>query len=74
MPLIHYLNLAGYDCPVPQIETKKALSQIAYGDLLQITVTNPICYNAILEMAGHLGYSIISNSNNGSAYTITIKK
>ena len=74
MQLIHYLNLTGYDCPVPQIETKKALNQIAYGDLLQVTVSNPVCYNAILEMARHLGYLIISNNNNGSTYTITIKK
>ena len=74
MPLIHYLNLSGYNCPVPQIETKKALGNIAYGDLLQITVTNPICYNAILELVPRLGYNILSNIKNGNSFIITIRK
>ena len=74
MPLIHYLNLSGYNCPVPQIETKKALGKIAYGDLLQVTVTNPICYNAILELVPALGYSIISNTKTGNSFVITIRK
>ena len=74
MPLLYYLNLSGYNCPVPQIETKKALGNIAYGDLLQVSVTNPICYNAILEMMSYLGHTIISNFKNGNSFIITIKK
>ena len=74
MALIHYLNLSGYNCPVPQIETKKALWGLAYGDLLQVTVTNPICYNAILDIIPNLGYTIISGINTGNSFIITIKK
>ena len=74
MPLIHYLDLSGYNCPTPQIETKKALNDIAYGDLLQVTVTNPICYNAILELVHYLGYTVLSNIKNGNSFIITIRK
>ena len=74
MPLIHYLNLSYYNCPVPQIETKKALDSIGYGDLLQVTVTNPICYNAILELVRYLGYTVLSNIKNGNSFVITIRK
>ena len=74
MPLIHYLDLSGYNCPTPQIETKKALNDIAYGDLLQVIVTNPICYSAILELVPALGYTVLSNNKNGNSFIITIRK
>ena len=74
MALIYYLNLSGYNCPVPQIETKKALGNIAYGDLLQVILTNPICYNAILELVPALGYTILSNTKTGNSFVITIRK
>ena len=74
MPLIYYLNLTGYNCPTPQIETKKALNNIAYGDFLEITVSHLACYNAIIEMAQNLGHRIISSINNGNSYVIVVRK
>ncbi len=68
------LNLSGYNCPVPQIETKKALWGLAYGDLLQVILTNPICYNAILELVPALGYTILSNTKTGNSFVIMIRK
>ena len=74
MPLIYYLNLAGYNCPTPQIEAKKALNNMAYGDLLEITVTNPVCHNAILDMIPNSGHTIMSHYNTGNSFVITIRK
>ncbi len=37
----HEVDLSGLNCPLPILRTKAALTKMAPGDVLKITVTNP---------------------------------
>lgn len=41
IPFQHELNLSGLNCPLPILKTKKALSQMHSGELLQVSCTDP---------------------------------
>jgi len=74
MPLMHTLNLLGLNCPIPQIETKKALNKIPAGDYLKVYVSTFPCFDSIIQIANSLGYIIISSGQIPNGYEIVIKK
>ncbi len=49
------LNMAGKTCPVPVIETKKALAAAAPGSQLQVLVDNDIARQNLSRLAAKLG-------------------
>lgn len=50
------INLSGLRCPLPVLRTKKALSEMAPGQLLRVFSTDPESRHdipAFAQMAGH---------------------
>ena len=74
MPLMHILNLLGFNCPIPQIKTKQALNQLPYGDYLKVWVSTYPCFESIIQISNSLGYTIIISGQISNGYEIVIKK
>ena len=71
----HYkLDVTGYVCPHPQIYTKKALSKIQSGDLLEVMFDNPSSGESIATMCENAGDEIVSQDKTGGSFVWNILK
>jgi tRNA 2-thiouridine synthesizing protein A len=68
------LNLRGLKCPLPALRTKKALAAMASGDLLTIECTDPLTAIDIPNLLRETGDRLESKSQDGDAFTYTIRK
>ncbi|CQR71177.1 sulfur transfer protein SirA [Sporomusa ovata DSM 2662] len=64
------LDLRGLSCPVPLLETKKALEEAA---VVTITVDEPAARENIIKFAKSRKYQVESSSSGGE-YTLIIRK
>lgn len=53
----HEIDLSGLNCPLPILRTKAALTKVASGEVLRITVTNPDSVREIDAFAKQSGGS-----------------
>jgi len=68
------INCCGETCPVPLVETRKALRKAAEGDIIEITGTHPASKKEIPMAVKALGYTLLSVEEEGSSWKIRIKK
>ncbi|NLE09685.1 MAG: sulfurtransferase TusA family protein [Dehalococcoidales bacterium] len=68
------INCCGETCPVPLVETRKALRKAAEGDIIEITGTHPASKKEIPMAVKALGYTLLSVEDEGSSWKIRIKK
>lgn len=54
------LNLLGYLCPVPVTETRKALSEMSAGSVLELHCDDPDVSHDIPALVKRIGSEIIS--------------
>lgn len=63
------IDLRGLNCPLPVLKTKKALSEMAIGELLHATTTDPmsvIDFTVFCEKSGHVLESKSENTIDGA--------
>lgn len=65
------INALGKVCPLPVIETKKALEE---NDTVETTVDNEIAAQNLKKMAGQLGYDYQVEQNDAQSFTVRISK
>ncbi len=70
----YMLDVKGYVCPHPQIYTKKALSKINTGDVLQVIFDNPSSGESISTMCDNTGDEIIEKKTEGGKFLWNIQK
>ena len=68
------IDVSGETCPVPLVETRKALRKAADGDIVEITGTHPASKEEIPMAANALGVEIISVDQPGEQWIIKLKK
>ena len=68
------VDVIGESCPVPLVETRKALKKAASGDTIVITGTNPASRKEIPMAAKALSVAIVSDEQSGDTWTITLRK
>ena len=68
------VNVVGESCPVPLVETRKALKKAVSGDIIEITGTNPASKKEIPMAANALSVKIISDEQEGDVWTIKLQK
>ena len=66
------INALGWQCPKPIIATKKALDNMAEGEVLTI-VDNKIALDNLVDFANSLGYQV-SYEEEGGIYNVTTVK
>ncbi len=71
---VYTLDVTGYVCPHPQIYTKKALSKIKGGDILEVIFDNPSSAESVSAMCDNQGDEILEKSADGGKYVFKIEK
>ncbi|MBT3307413.1 MAG: sulfurtransferase TusA family protein [Alphaproteobacteria bacterium] len=68
------LDCIGDSCPRPQLMTKKALSDAAPGDVIEVLVDNPSSVEAIPPMMNDLGASHLETVKAARCWEIYVQK
>ena len=68
------VDCMGETCPVPLVETRKALRKAAYGDVVEVKGTHPASKKEIPMAVKALGLKLLGIEEDGSTWTIRIQK
>ena len=68
------LDTSGLTCPMPILSVKKALKELATGDILRITATDPGSVNDFEAFAKQTGNELLESITEGEAFVFRIKK
>ena len=68
------LDCLGLYCPEPVFNTRLALDEMEIGQILEVVADDPAAESDIKSLVKHLGQEILSNTKEGNAIRIVIKK
>ncbi|MDA8325946.1 MAG: sulfurtransferase TusA family protein [Nitrospiraceae bacterium] len=68
------LDVKGLTCPMPVIKTKKAVSELKTGEVLNVLATDPASKNDIPALIGRLGGTVLSISEREGVISFQIQK
>ena len=68
------LDCRGLNCPLPVLKTKKAMDEMAAGEILKMISTDPGSQNDVTAWAKRTGNEIMSANNEGTDFVYYIKK
>lgn len=68
------IEVSGETCPVPLVETRKALRKASPGDIVKVTGTHPPSKKEIPMAVESLGLEVVDITEEGGVWTIKIKR
>lgn len=68
------VDCRGKNCPVPLVETRKAIKKASVGDVVEVTGTHPSSKKEIPMAVSALGQELVDIKDDGGEWTIRIKK
>lgn len=68
------IDCKGLTCPLPVVKTKKALSQIATGQVLEVAATDPGSKSDIPALVRNMGSEILETRDEQGAVVFLIRK
>jgi tRNA 2-thiouridine synthesizing protein A len=68
------LDARGLNCPLPILRAKKTLNELASGQVLKITSTDPGSVKDFAAFAKQTGNELLSSTESGGEYTFFLKK
>ncbi|KAB2313000.1 sulfurtransferase TusA family protein [Betaproteobacteria bacterium SCN2] len=68
------LDARGLNCPLPILRTKKALAEMASGEILKVLATDPGSVKDMQAFAKQTGNDLINSAEAGGEYTFFMKK
>ena len=68
------IDCKGETCPVPLVETRKALRQAKKGDIVEVVGTHPSSKKEIPMAVKALGLELMGVEEEGEVWKIRIKK
>jgi len=68
------VNCKGETCPVPLVETRKALRKAKEGDIVEVIGTHPASKKEIPMAVKALGLELIGVQEEGGVWKIRIRK
>ncbi|MGX7741341.1 sulfurtransferase TusA family protein [Rhodopseudomonas parapalustris] len=68
------LDLTGLKCPLPVLKTRKALTRLAFGDVLEVRCTDPMALIDIPVLIGETGDRITSSERRDEVIVFVIEK
>ncbi|MBL4763142.1 MAG: sulfurtransferase TusA family protein [Gammaproteobacteria bacterium] len=69
----HTLNAEGMLCPMPVIKAQNKIIQLAAGDILEVSCTDPGVRNDIPAWCRINGHTVIDQAEENNIITITIQ-
>ena len=68
------VDCVGETCPVPLVETRKALRKAAEGDIVEVIGTHPASKKEIPMAVKALGLKLLNVEESGNTWKIRIQK
>ena len=68
------LDARGLSCPLPILKTKKALSDLASGQVLKVVSTDPGSIKDMQAFSNQTGNPLVSQSEQGKEYVFFLRK
>jgi tRNA 2-thiouridine synthesizing protein A len=68
------LDARGLNCPLPILKTKKALAEMASGDVLRVQATDPGSVRDFQAFAKQTGNELLSQSQEDTVFTFFMKR
>jgi tRNA 2-thiouridine synthesizing protein A len=68
------LDASGLNCPLPILRTKKALAELAAGQVLKVVATDPGSVKDMQAFAKQTGNELMSSAEAGGKYQFFLKK
>lgn len=68
------VDVRGETCPVPLVETRKAIKKAVEGDIIEITGTNLVSKKEIPMAADAMSIKIIGEEQTGDVWKIRLQK
>ena len=68
------VDCLGDSCPRPQLMTKKAISQVAVGEVIQVLVDNPSSVEALPPMCDELNATHLDTVKDARCWRVYIRK
>jgi tRNA 2-thiouridine synthesizing protein A len=68
------LDARGMNCPLPIPGTRKALNQLAGGEVLEVIATNPGAVRDMAAFCTRTGNRLISSNEDGGSFVFMIEK
>ncbi|MFO7917714.1 MAG: sulfurtransferase TusA family protein [Anaerolineae bacterium] len=68
------VNVRGETCPVPLVETRKALRKAAEGDIVEVVGTHPASKKEIPMAVEALGLELLDIEGEDEDWTIRIRR
>ena len=68
------VDCVGETCPVPLVETRKALRKASDGDIIEVTGTHPASKKEIPMAVKALGLKLLDVEESGKTWKIRIQK
>ena len=68
------LDAKGLNCPLPILKSKKALKDMAAGQVLEVLSTDPGSVADFQAFSRTTGNELVEHSEEGGVYTFLIKK
>ena len=72
--IAYRLDARGMNCPLPILHTRKAINQLAAGQLLEITATDPGAVRDMASFCDQTGNRLVSSSAANECYVFLIEK
>ncbi|KRB73584.1 sulfurtransferase TusA family protein [Noviherbaspirillum sp. Root189] len=68
------LDARGLNCPLPILKAKKALAEMASGEILRVTATDPGSVRDFQAFARQTGNELVSHSEDNKEFTFFMKR
>lgn len=68
------LDTKGLNCPLPILKAKKALKDLAAGEVLEVLTTDPGSVKDFDSFCRSTGNELLDTANDDGVYTFMIKK
>ena len=68
------LDACGMNCPLPILRARKALNDMASGQVLRIVATDPGSVKDFETFSRQTGHQLLSHSETGGEFTFLLKK
>ncbi|KPF42768.1 hypothetical protein D621_20285 [beta proteobacterium AAP51] len=74
MDNIKELDTRGLNCPLPILKTKKALADMASGDVLRVVSTDPGSTRDFQAFARQTGNELVEQKNEGDLFVHLLRR
>jgi tRNA 2-thiouridine synthesizing protein A len=71
---IHTVDARGLNCPLPILRTRKAISGIDTGEVLEVIATDPGSVNDMTSFCSQTGHELLEHRQSEGDFVFRIRK